>query len=58
MKMDDLKGIPNWNKNGEGYWGKGFRGFGVKSSSTCRTSREGSTKQAIMRPRDKCLSQK
>ena len=19
-----LKGIPNWNQNGEGYWGRGF----------------------------------
>ena len=51
-----LRRILNWNQNREGYWGKGFREFGVKYSSTCRISREGSTEYATMRLRDKCLS--
>ena len=51
-----LRGIPNWNQNGEEYLGNELRRFEVKSSSTCQTLREGLTEQATLRPKDKCLS--
>ena len=51
-----IKGNPKLKSKWRGILRKWFRIFGVKSSTTWRTSRGGLEEQATLRPRDKCLS--